>query len=189
MGDGNYINVGTSGRNIGVFTGGAMFLTFNLNYDTSVNSYKYNGNNTASAIELSANSINLNYAASGTAGNTITLTTGFSVTTGGNASFFGAGSFGSGTNVIFVTNRGAAPSSNPTGGFILYGESGAAKIRGSGGTTTTIANANPHCPTCKTDYVHEWENDNYGYLAVCMNCYANDNKSFTRKKGAWNVHA
>lgn len=59
-----------------------------------------------------------------------------------NASFFSAaGSFGSGTAVIFIANRTAAPSSNPTGGGILYAESGALKWRGSGGTVTTIAPA------------------------------------------------
>lgn len=48
-------------------------------------------------------------------------------------------SFGSGTKVIFIANRTAAPSSNPTGGGILYTESGALKYRGSSGTVTTIA--------------------------------------------------
>lgn len=51
------------------------------------------------------------------------------------------GSYGSGTQVIFIANCTAAPSSNPTGGGILYAESGALKYRGSSGTVTTIANA------------------------------------------------
>lgn len=58
-----------------------------------------------------------------------------------NLALFGAGSFGSGTQVIFIANATAAPSSNPTGGGILYVESGALKYRGSGGTVTTIASA------------------------------------------------
>ena len=53
----------------------------------------------------------------------------------------GGSSFGSGTLVIFIANRTAAPTSNPVGGGILYVESGALKYRGSSGTVTTIANA------------------------------------------------
>ena len=49
-------------------------------------------------------------------------------------------SFGSGAKVIFIANA-TAPSSNPTGGGILYVESGALKFRGSSGTITTIAPA------------------------------------------------
>ena len=57
-----------------------------------------------------------------------------------NLSVGGAGSYGSGSKVLFLTNA-TAPSSNPTGGGILYVESGALKYRGSSGTITTIANA------------------------------------------------
>lgn len=60
---------------------------------------------------------------------------------GANISLFGAGSYGSGRNVVFLTNAGAAPSTNPTGGGILYVESGALKYRGSSGTVTTLAAA------------------------------------------------
>jgi hypothetical protein len=51
------------------------------------------------------------------------------------------GSFGGGAGVINIANAGTVPSSNPTGGGILYVESGALKFRGSSGTVTTIANA------------------------------------------------
>lgn len=49
-------------------------------------------------------------------------------------------SFGGGLGIIFIANA-TAPSSNPTGGGILYVESGALKYRGSSGTITTIAPA------------------------------------------------
>ena len=52
----------------------------------------------------------------------------------------GGTSFGSGAKVFFLANA-TAPSSNPTGGGILYVEGGALKFRGSSGTVTTIANA------------------------------------------------
>lgn len=58
-----------------------------------------------------------------------------------NASFFSAGSFGSGVNVIFIANATTAPTTNPSGGGILYTSAGALKYRGSSGTITTIANA------------------------------------------------
>lgn len=49
-------------------------------------------------------------------------------------------SFGSGNCVIFICN-GTAPSTNPSGGGILYVASGALKYRGSSGTVTNLANA------------------------------------------------
>lgn len=58
----------------------------------------------------------------------------------GNLGLFASPSFGGGTGVLFMGNA-TAPSSNPTGGGILYVESGALKYRGSSGTITTIANA------------------------------------------------
>lgn len=53
----------------------------------------------------------------------------------------GTESFGGGSNVIFICNAMTAPTTNPTGGGILYSEAGALKWRGSAGTVTTIANA------------------------------------------------
>ena len=61
---------------------------------------------------------------------------------GGNTTFFSAtGSFGSGLNVISISNCSTAPSTNPSNGGVLYVEAGALKWRGSSGTVTTIANA------------------------------------------------
>ena len=55
---------------------------------------------------------------------------------------FGGASFGGGTGAcIFIANATANPSTNPTGGGILYADAGALKWRGSGGTVTTIAAA------------------------------------------------
>ena len=50
-------------------------------------------------------------------------------------------SLGGGAGVIGIANASTVPSSNPTGGGILYVEAGALKFRGSSGTVTTIANA------------------------------------------------
>jgi hypothetical protein len=49
--------------------------------------------------------------------------------------------FGSGVKVIGIANATTNPSTNPTGGGVLYADGGALKWRGSSGTVTTIANA------------------------------------------------
>jgi hypothetical protein len=90
------------------------------------------------------------------------------VTTAPNYGFNGQ-SFGAGVGVLFIAN-GTAPTANPSGGGIIYASGGAGKWRGSSGTVTTFANAEPHCPQCGADFMHEWENERYGYLAVCVNC-------------------
>jgi hypothetical protein len=53
----------------------------------------------------------------------------------------GGTSFGSGAVVMFIANATTAPTTNPTGGGVMYVEGGALKYRGSSGTVTTIANA------------------------------------------------
>lgn len=74
MGDGNYLNL-ASGRNMGVFSGGNYFLSANLDYNTTSNTYVYNSSNAATALELGQAGISLKYAVAGTAGNAITPTT------------------------------------------------------------------------------------------------------------------
>ena len=49
--------------------------------------------------------------------------------------------FGSGVGVIGLANAGTLPTTNPTGGGVLYADAGALKWRGSAGTVTTIASA------------------------------------------------
>jgi hypothetical protein len=48
---------------------------------------------------------------------------------------------GGGAGVVGISNATTVPTSNPTGGGVLYVEAGALKYRGSSGTVTTIANA------------------------------------------------
>ena len=52
-----------------------------------------------------------------------------------------APSFGGGVGVVNILNATTVPTTNPTGGGVLYVEAGALKYRGSSGTVTTIANA------------------------------------------------
>lgn len=79
---------------------------------------------------------------------------------------------GGGVGVIGIDNAGTNPSTNPTGGGILYADSGALKWRGSSGTVTTVANADPHCPRCGTDVgVSQSVNDLFGEeLVHCHAC-------------------
>jgi hypothetical protein len=50
-------------------------------------------------------------------------------------------SVGGGAGVVFIANATTIPTTNPTGGGILYVEAGALKYRGSSGTVTTLGNA------------------------------------------------
>lgn len=79
LGDGNYINFGTGGRNIGVFNLGAFFIANNADYNATSDVYKYNSSAGATMMEFTTTSIDFKYAASGTAGNTITTATSLSL--------------------------------------------------------------------------------------------------------------
>lgn len=52
-----------------------------------------------------------------------------------------ASSFGGGKSVIFLANAGTVPTTNPTGGGILYCEAGKLLYRGSSGTVKELATA------------------------------------------------
>lgn len=97
-------------------------------------------------------------------------------------------SLGGGVGVMFLGNATTVPTSNPTGGAIMYAEAGAAKVRGTSGTITTFGPADPHCPRCGSDFVREYDSAVYGYLARCDNCAADGINSHTRIKGEWSMH-
>lgn len=61
-----------------------------------------------------------------------------SIDASGNIGLMGGASFGSGVKVISIANATTLPSTNPTGGGILYVDAGALKYRGSAGTVTTL---------------------------------------------------
>src|SRR5690606_3132550 len=64
----------------------------------------------------------------------------FTINSNKNFGFNGT-SFGGGVRVFFIANATTVPTSNPTGGGILYTSGGALFYRGSSGTVTMIANA------------------------------------------------
>jgi hypothetical protein len=59
----------------------------------------------------------------------------------GNTGLLATTSFGGGVKVIGIANCTTVPTTNPTGGGIMYSEGGALKWRGTSGTVTTIAAA------------------------------------------------
>lgn len=68
----------------------------------------------------------------------------FRILGGGATANFGfntAAQFGGGVGVLGIANATTVPSTNPTGGGVLYAEGGALKWRSSAGTVTTIAPA------------------------------------------------
>ena len=70
---------------------------------------------------------------------------------------------------LFVANM--TEPITPVGGHAIYSDSGALKGKGSSGTITTMAAAEPHCPNCGRDSALEWENTEQGWhIAVCMWC-------------------
>ena len=63
----------------------------------------------------------------------------FNADSSGNIGLNGFDQYGSGAGVVFIANAVTPPTTNPTGGGILYVDAGALKYRGSSGTVTTIA--------------------------------------------------
>lgn len=55
-----------------------------------------------------------------------------------NVGFAGQNSFGGGAKVVAIPDATTVPTTNPSGGGILYCEGGALKFRGSSGTVTTL---------------------------------------------------
>jgi hypothetical protein len=92
------------------------------------------GVNTAGGVEIRSNTIN-----------TVALwTNGVSrmhINSGGSIGIGTTDQFGTGVKVVGLANATTNPSTNPTGGGVLYADAGALKWRGSSGTVTTIANA------------------------------------------------
>jgi len=102
-----------------------------FNWDTSLVSFGCD----ATQLDFNAN----------TSGSVVTFTTVFverlRIAANGNIGIGTAAEFGSGAKVVGLVNAATVPSTNPTGGGVLYAEGGALKWRGSSGTITTIAPA------------------------------------------------
>lgn len=84
LSEGNFINFGGTGQNIGLLDTGAIFMASNLNFNATTSLYKYVTNNAASTIEESLGNIYLKTAPNGTAGNTATPVTALQVNSNAN---------------------------------------------------------------------------------------------------------
>ena len=84
----------------------------------------------------------------------------------------GAADHGGGDGVIGLDNAAANPTTNPTAGGILFSTAGALHWRGSTGTDTAVAPAEPHCPKCGTDVgIRGATNELFGEeLLICARC-------------------
>lgn len=94
----------------------------------------------------------------------------------------GAGDYAGASKILFLANCVSTPSGTPSGGVDLYAESGAFKAKGTSGTVTTIAAAEPHCPRCGTDVgVRHTYNDLFGEeLLECRSCELRTGKGVVR---------
>jgi hypothetical protein len=121
---------------LGVAVGGAKIGTFNSTGLTLADGKVATFLDSTGALTSTIGYSGTNFVIAGDTTNGVNI-----VGNAGNICFGAtAGSFGGGSKVIFINNA-TAPSSNPTGGGILYIQSGALKYRGSSGTVTTIGPA------------------------------------------------
>jgi hypothetical protein len=101
------------------------------------------------------------------------------------------------TNREWLTfNTATTAPTSGNGGPILYGGTdagGNVVLYGMGvlGTRVTLVPADltgfeGHCPSCGTDFAHEWHNDKYGSLTVCMKCLTDEigDRPWIVRKGA-----
>jgi len=68
------------------------------------------------------------------------------LTTMGNLRVAGTAGTGGGSGVIAIANAGTVPTSNPTGGGVLFVNSGALQYRGTSGANATLVNADGTTP-------------------------------------------
>jgi hypothetical protein len=77
-------------------------------------------------------------------------------------------SFGGGARVLGIANASTVPTSNPTGGGVLYADAGALKWRGTAGTAWTIAypNGGSYALTDGATIAIDWNNGNTQYVTL-----------------------
>ncbi len=117
-----------------------------INFDSYFNdAWRSSNVNSNYQIHKNSNLLQFNYATGSSAGSAISWTTAGFINTSGalqwnqNLSVGGASTFGSGTGCIGIANATIVPSTDPSGGGVLYVENGILKYRGSAGTITPIA--------------------------------------------------
>ena len=137
----------SSWKSIDVASGGASLygglaiagITNNAYLDSGV-AWRYKSSYGAARYDLSSTGAHAWFtAASGTAGGTISFTQALTLTAAANLLLGGTSDPG-GANSLYIANTGSVPGT-PSGGGVLYVESGALKYKGSSGTVTTLGAA------------------------------------------------
>jgi len=120
-------------------TSAGTYLSNNAFHNGS--GYRYINNGYASVAQQYQGAHAWFIAPSGTAGNAISFTQALTLTANGNLLLGGTSEPSTGKAVLYIANATTVPSTNPTGGGVLYVEAGALKYRGSSGTVTTLGAA------------------------------------------------
>jgi len=136
-GGGKAFEVGGSGSGLWWYGSTSLYNTMNCRFDGT--SWKYGATGQASLYLQSAGQHIWNTAASGTAGSAISFTQALTLTAATNLLLGGTSDPG-GNNSLYIANTGSVPGT-PSGGGVLYVESGALKYKGSSGTVTTLGAA------------------------------------------------
>lgn len=136
--DGSGITLSTSGGDIQIVGASGIGLVGDLFLTTSSADYSatVTPNNLAKGPNLVLNGGGSILA--GSTGGDVTLVPAAGVSSVGNIGLGAAYGASTGAKCVFIANATVAPSTNPTGGGVLYVEAGALKYRSSNGTVTTI---------------------------------------------------
>lgn len=133
---GKAFELGTIAGN-GIFGyAGELHFVNNANYNSG---WKYTNSNASARYQMSGASHQWFTAASGSAGSAISFTQALTLTAAANLLLGGTSDPG-GANSLYIANTGSVPGT-PSGGGVLYVESGALKYKGSSGTITTLGAA------------------------------------------------
>lgn len=118
--DGNYINMGAGGRNVGVLGSGNFFHSFNVDYNGTSTFYVYTANGGATMTELSGTTGALRYAVSGTAGANATALDALTWDLSGNVSI-ATGNLSIGTVGKGLSIKGGSNARIGTGAVLVAG--------------------------------------------------------------------
>lgn len=128
-------------QSVALWTGatgnGSMYLSTNLYWDTANTDHRAIATGETAMYGQSSGIHRWYTSPSTSAGAVVVVTERLRLNQAGSLGL-GGSSFGGGVLVTFLANATTVPTSNPTGGGILYVESGALKYRGSSGTITTL---------------------------------------------------
>ncbi len=143
IGRASLLGITTSSGNVAIGECAGRYQADNTTPLGATDNSVYVGSNACGFNNSDSNSIVIGAYAKGIGANSVVLGNDSIATTmlKGNVGVNTPDQFGSGAKVIGILNATTVPTTNPTGGGVLYAEAGALKWRGSGGTVTPLAPA------------------------------------------------